>query len=278
MNEPNGPNGPNGDQLDKLLRGWADRHATDPQSLDRIHGAIRQAMDNDGGPSLTESTIAAAPRRRPHRALWLSIAAVAAMLLVILSSTSLPLFSPKRTQIALPNPPEDNGDVQAAITPEQLAHETKLFAELDRMFGRQLRWIAESDGSIEMGIEPDATTATQPANSNPVTIRFTVAKRGQGERDWSVIWTVNLVARNEQLVQLQPAKANSPSLLVWAFTLPDGKIACDAELSFGGSDGLHVSASELQSAGDVREVASAEEGGVEYRVYQAVQLLDDEVI
>jgi hypothetical protein len=39
-----------------------------------------------------------------------------------------------------------------------------------------------------------------------------------------------------------------------------------------------MKASELQSAGDVRELASTAEGDVEYRVYQAVQLLDHEVI
>jgi hypothetical protein len=263
----------NGDPLDLLLRGWADRHAADSGSLDRIQGAIGQAMKRDAQSQVRESTFAV-PGRWQSRALWPSIGVVAALLLAMVS---VMFWSPKRPEIARHDPPQSSGDVQAGITPEQLVRDTKLFAELDRVFGRQLRWVAESDGKLELGIEPDATAAL-PANSKPVTIRFTVVKRGQSDRDWSVAWTVNLVARNEQLVQLQQAEADSPSLMVWTYTLADGKIACDAELSLGGSQGWRMKGSELQSAGDVREMGSAAEEGVEYRVYQAVQLLDDEVI
>jgi hypothetical protein len=263
----------NGDPLERLLRGWADRHAADSGSLDRIQGAIGQAMEGDAQSQLRESTFAA-PGRWQSRALWFAIGAVAALLLAMVS---IRLWSPQRPEVGGHDPPPRSGGVQAAITPDQVARDTKLFAELDRMFGRQLRWVAESDGSMELGIEPDAAAAP-PANSKPVTIRFTVVKRVPGDRDWSVVWTVNLVARNEQLVQLQPAQADSPSLMVWAYPLPDGKIACDTEWSLGGSGRLQGKASELQSAGDVRELASAADGGVEYRVYQAVQLLDHEVI
>jgi hypothetical protein len=266
----------NGDPLDLLLRGWADRHAADSGSLDRVQCAIGQAMEQDAQSQVGESTVAA-PGRWQSRALWPSIGVVAALLLAIVSIMLWPTSSPKQPEIARSYPPPGSGGVQAAITPDQVARDTKLFAELDRLFGRQLRWVAESDGKLDLGIEPDAAAAP-PANSKPVTIHFTVVKRGRGDRDWSVVWRVNLVARNEQLVQLQPAQADSPSLMVWTYTLADGKIACDADLSLGGSQGWHMKASELQSAGDVRELASAAEGGVEYRVYQAVQLLDHEVI
>ena len=263
----------NRDPLDRLLRGWAARHAADSGSLERIQGAIGQALEQDD-PLQVGGTTLAAPGRWQSGVLWPSLGVVAALLLALVSAM---FWSPQRPEIARLDLPSSSGDVQAGITPEQLVRETKLFAELDRVFGRQLRWVAEWDGKVELGIEPDATAAVQ-ANSKPVTIRFTVVKRGQSDRDWSVAWTVNLVVRNEQLVQLQPAEADSPSLMVWIYTLADGKIACDADLSLGGSEGLHVKASELQSAGDVRELASTAEGGVEYRVYQAVQLLDPEVI
>ena len=266
----------NGDPLELLLRGWADRHAADSGSLDRIQGAIGQAMERDAQSQVRESTFAA-PGRWQSRALWPSIGVVAALLLAMVSIMLWSPRSPQRPEIGVHDPPQRSGGVQAAITSDQVARDTKLFAELDRMFGRQLRWVAESDGKLELGIEPDAAAAP-PANSKPVTIRFTVVKRGRGDRDWSVVWRVNLVTRNEQLVQLQPAQADSPSLMVWAYPLPDGQIACDTEWSLGGSDRLHGKASELQSAGDVRELTSAAEGGVEYRVYQAVQLLDHEVI
>jgi hypothetical protein len=264
----------NGDPLDLLLRGWADRHAADSGSLDRIQGAVRQAMEHEDTLQVAELTVAA-PGRWRSRALWPSFAAAAALLAMV-SIMLWPTKSPKRPEIAGSHPPQHSGNVQAVITPEQLARDAKLFAELDRMFGRQLRWVAESDGGVELGIEPDEAAAP-PANSKPVTIRFTVVKREQGDRDWNVVWTVNLVARDEQLVRLAP-EADSPSLMAWAYTLPDGKIACDADLSLGGSEGWHVKASELQSAGDVRELASTAEGGVEYRVYQAIQILGDEVI
>ena len=262
----------NRDPLDRLLRGWAARHAADSGSLDRIQGAIWQAMEHDDTSPVAEATVAA-PGRWQSRTWWPSIGAVAALLLAMVSV----MLWPRQPETARRHPPQHSGGVQAAITPDQLARDTKLFAELDRMFGQQLRWVAESDGKLELGIEPDAVAAP-PANSKPVTIRFTVVKRGRSDRDWSVVWTVNLVARNEQLVQLQAARADSPSLMVWTYTLADGKIACDADLSLGGSQGWHLKASELQSAGDVRELTSAAEGGVEYRVYQAVQLLDQEVI
>jgi hypothetical protein len=263
----------NRDPLNLLLRDWAARHAADSGSLDRIQAAIRQSMAQDDTLHLGGASRAALGRWQ-SRAMWPLIGVVAALLLATVSVT---FWSRKRPEIARHAPPQSSGDVRAGITPEQLVRDTKLFAELDRVFGRQLRWVAEFDGKLELGIEPDATAAL-PANSQPVTIRFMVVKRGQSDRDWSVVWTVNLVARNEQLVQLQPADADSPSLMVWTYTLADGKIACDAELSLGGSRAWRMKASELQSAGDVKELASAAEGGVEYRVYQAVQLLDHEVI
>lgn len=263
----------NRDPLDRLLRDWASRHEADSGSLDRIQAAISQSLEQDdtwrpGAPSL------AVPGRWQSRAIWPLIGVVAALLLAMVS---VMFWSPKPPAIARHAPSESGGDVQAGITAEQIVHDTKLFAELDRVFGKQLRWVAESDGILELGIEPNASAAL-PANSQPVTIRFMVVKRGPGDRDWSVVWTVNLVARNEQLVQLQSAVTDAPRLMVWTYALDDGKVACDAELSLGGSQAWRMKASELQSAGDVKELASPSEGGVEYRVYQAVQLLDQEVI
>jgi hypothetical protein len=128
-----------------------------------------------------------------------------------------------------------------------------------------------------MGIEPDATAAPS-RDSPPVTLRLTVVRREPGEVNWSVMWRVSVLARSEQLVKLPRTTVDSPSLSLWTYLLPDGKIACDADLSWGGEEGFHVTATELQTAGDVREVAAEEEEGVEYRVFQTVQLLDDEVI
>jgi hypothetical protein len=212
---------------------------------------------------------------------WFSLGVVAGLLLVTLSAPWLSLFSSKPPEFTGTNPSEINGHQSGAppvaITPERLAHDAKLFAELERMFGPQLRWVAEAEGAIEMGIEPDATAAPS-VDSQPVTLRLTVVRRGPGEVNWSVMWSVNVLARSEQLVTLPRTTVESPSLLVWTYLLPDGKIACDAELSWGGQEGFHVTASELQTAGDIREVAAEEDGGVEYRVFQTVQLLDDEVI
>lgn len=273
-------NEPKSEQLDQLLRDWAAQHAADARTLDRLHGSICQALEHGGPaagetPSAPESTVAASRQTWPHRTVWFSLGAAVALLLVISLSV---FFSPGAPEVARPDPPNSEDEtLLAEITSEQLAHEKQLFAELERIFGGQLQWVAESDGSIELGIDPDA--AAEPGtDAKPVTMRFTVAKRRPHEHEWQVVWAVNLVARNEQVVQYRPDNADSPSLSVWTFALPDGKIACDATLSFDGDAGLHLTTSDLQSPGEVAESASTQEDGVEYRVFQAIQLLSGEVI
>jgi hypothetical protein len=200
---------------------------------------------------------------------------IAASLLAI----ALPgLFSRNDREIVIPQLPLESGETPAAITTEQMARQAKVFAELERLFGSQLSWIAETDGTIEIGVEPIATSVARGVESTPIAIRITVMRKTVHEREWTAIWTVDLVSRSERLVQLRPDSGDSPSLFVWAYLLPDGKIACDSELSLGGTDGLHAMASELLAAGAVTEIAVPQRNDVEYRIFKTVALSHDEVI
>lgn len=299
----------NSEPLDRLLREWADRHAADEETLERLRGEICRTLAG-GEPAAAESP-RQSPRQSPaplaaprqtwhHPIIWFSLGAAAALLLAVSISmyfrlnTSGPdvavpnatgpdvpapkIPPPNTPKPPRPNSPHDNPALLAEITPEQIAHEKKLFAELERMFGERLQWVAESNGSIELGIDPDAGAAEPARTAEPLTVRFTVVRRQPGEQRWQVVWTVNLVTRNEQVVRYRPENGDSPSLSVWTFALPDGKIACDAELSFNGDTGLRLNTSDLQSPGEVAEVASAADDGAEYRVFQTIQLLSDEVI
>ena len=117
----------NGDPLELLLRDWADRHAADSGSLDRIQGAIGQAMEHGDKSQITDMAVAA-PGRWQSRALWFAIGAVAALLLAMVSVRLWQLRSPQRPEIARHPSTQRSGEVPAAITPDQLARDTKLFA------------------------------------------------------------------------------------------------------------------------------------------------------
>jgi hypothetical protein len=112
-----------------------------------------------------------------------------------------------------------------------------------------------------------------------VAIRITVVRKQPGEQHWSPVWTVDVVSRSERLVQFKSLDANSPNLVVWTYALPDGMIACDAELmAIDGTEGLHAVTSELQAAGATKQVAAPTKDGTEYQVFQSVVPLNDEVI
>lgn len=272
----NDQNGSGGEQLDQALRDWADRRASSEHSLTELRGSILSALDDDAETAVVERATVVGKSGWQTRVTWFSLGVAAALLLAF---SSFWIFSNNDQQIVKPDPPDQiDSKLLAGITPEQLAQKTQLFTKLEGMFGSQLDWVAESNGTIEIGVEPDASAA-HADNSVPVAIRITVVRKQPNEKTWNPVWTVDVVSRSERLVQFKSKNANAPSLVVWTYTLPDGMIACDTELiSVDGIEGLHATVSELQAAGATKQVAAPTSGGTEYQVFQSVVPLNDEVI
>ena len=279
----NDQNGSGGKKLDQALQGWADRSVADEESLTQLRGSILSELEDDSEQDIVEQTIVeratvANTNNWQTRVTWFALGVAAAALLLAFSS--IWMFSQDDQQIVIPHPPEqDNLEMFAAITPEQLAQKTKLFTEMERIFGGQLDWVAESNGTIEIGVESNVTRTVSNENSVPIAIRITVVRKKPNEQDWTPAWTVDLVSRSERLVQFTSNNADAPELVVWTYTLPDGMIACDTELiSVDGVDGLDAASSALQAAGVTKQVAAPESDGTEYQVFQSVVPLNNEVI
>lgn len=262
------------DKLDTLLRSFAERQQADEQSLDRTRRQILAAASEYAGDSAPLRT-SSPTRWWRSRAIWFTVG-VAATLLVAFAG-SVFLVDDGDPIVAEPDPDTVDPHAMAGISADQLARQSQLFEELDRLFGRQLNWFAESNGAIEVGVEPEPSAVSDADDSKLLSIRVTIVRRRRGQSNWDSVWSANLVSRSQRVVQFKP-EADAPNLVVWAYVLPDGEIACDTELSTNHDGGLHTSTLELQSAGDVAEMASSEVGDVEYRVFQSVTFLNGGVI
>lgn len=250
-------------KLDRMLGQWADSRAADEARLEHLHGEIAALLEDE-----TTNVELAGLDRAPRRRLVAAFSAVAAAALL---AVGLIWFNRTDVEpIAIGNPNETEPAFSGFLAGE-LSHKAKLLAELEQAFEQRMSWFAESGNDVELGLGDDPTVP----NSDSLAVRLVVTKR-TGTSSWSRVWTVDVVAKNEQVVRFD-AKGNN-SLSVWAYVLPDNMIALDTDLTIGGAINVHSVSSEVQHSGTPRQVFEAETDGVEYRVFQTAALLEDEVI
>jgi hypothetical protein len=114
-------------------------------------------------------------------------------------------------------------------------------------------------------------------SSAPVAVRLVVVRRHAADRTATPVWAVDLIAHSEQVVQLEPDSAPDAHLRVWAYLLPDGRVAVDTELAWHGPLSVQSTSSGLQDNGVPAMVGITRHGDVEYEVYQTIVRLKDKV-
>ncbi len=276
------------DNLDRLLRYWASREQPDEAHLESLRRRISQAADSlegagtevgsipDDDPTASRRRKALLPAAWSSRLAWFTLGAAAAILAAVVLVSRL---GPDRAD-------DTPGEQLVEVPPEvrldrqQLAAQAKLLAAMKEVFAGRLTWMAESDGKVILGIEPE--TQPSPDGSQPITIRLVVMARRPGEATWRRRWSVDCIVHNEQLVELAPQDGSGAQFAFWAHLLPDGMIAVDTSLGLGArGEGREPQPSTLDTQlfepQVPQRILTLKTDGTEYQVFQTVAVLPKEV-
>ena len=274
------------DNLDDRLRRWANEHTPAKSNMELLRVRIVEQIRGEG----FDSTPARPETLSPSgKAVWFSVGLAAAILLCVgglwLANRLLP-------QVAAPLQPSESIPPEfAQFERSQLAGKSALLAEVERLFGDRLAWIAETKDHVSFGLTTDSLDPTTGQNGTsgsdaighahaqgkPLAVRVVVARRQAGTTKAESVWSVDFLARSEQVVHLTSADAQGAELLVWVYSLPDGKIAVDTNLALSGPTAVAMTSSGLQNSGVPAGVYSTRHGDTEYEVFQTVAFLEDEV-
>ena len=208
----------NRDPLDERLRSWAARRAPTASHLDALARRIHAAAAH-----LTPACRAVASRRRDTRHLTpfphpfalrfayglAGIAVGVALTLAFLRATPL-----------TPGPRDDgNATRLAGISSGQIRVHKRLFQEMNRLFAERLRWVAETDGKMAMGVEALSGAAN---NAAPVLVRLTVLERRENG-PWIPAWNTDVLVRGEEMVEVAPDRKTDDRIVLWVYPLSDGR-------------------------------------------------------
>ena len=83
----------------------------------------------------------------------------------------------------------------------------------------------------------------------------------------------DVLSRSEELVEVAPSQTSADHLLVWAYRLPDGNVAVDANLRLADSPAAGVDLTSVLTPGRAVQVLSTKTPDAEFRVFQAASPL-----
>ena len=192
----------------------------------RVAAAVRESALLDLPPVL--------PGRRAAgvwgRVAWFAMGAAAAVLAVC-------VFQPGDQggrPMAVRQEPAESLPPLAEFPAAELAEKSRLLAGMEELFGGRLAWLAENGGEgkqVQLGLLPEGALLR---GAKPMAVRVVVFTRKTGSPDWKPVWQADLVAHDEQLVELPQDNVAGATLRLWTQRLPDGLIAVDSELALGG--------------------------------------------
>ncbi|MFA7158650.1 MAG: hypothetical protein WC299_05050 [Kiritimatiellia bacterium] len=240
-----------------MLKEWAGRRAASKDELRRLAGRIaamapariRRVHDRE---------------RLPCRLRFVQVCAAAAAAAIIAFFTVWHLAD---MGSAL-----KGEDVFAKIvfTGGQITEGRRLFGEYERLFFSQLRWLAECDGEIKLGVAPVPEKAL--GAEAPLYYRLVVVSRKHGKGAWRPVWSTDILLRPQELVRLTPGCRDKSSVALWIYPFADGKVMIDANMSLDIGRGITYRTSDILSLGKPGEVTAMRFEDREYRVFQTVIL------
>ncbi len=228
---------PHHDPLDDLLRRWVARHAPSKAVDECLRHRIGQAIGND---TFLDLPPAAPPRRRAWG--WaVGFALGAAVTVAVL--VTLRAREGQHPQETIADRPTSGAPANNTATSKlsgsdvpksvflgqsELAEKGKLLAGMQELFAGRLAWVGEAGREVQVGLLPDAVSGAR--GSAPLAVRVVVLARTSGDSAWEPIWQADVIAQDEEVVDLAAENARDGSLQLWMHALPDGAIAVDANL------------------------------------------------
>jgi hypothetical protein len=141
-----------------------------------------------------------------------------------------------------------------------------------------LQWVVETDGRVVLEVQkPDGVPDRLPAHPAYL-VRIVVARQDSHQSPWTPVWAADVVAHQEDLVQLTPETAGTPEgveLALWIYPVDDQVIVVDSDLILSGLP-IELQFSGVQQSGVPLAVHAASDNNVQYRVFQTVARLNGE--
>ena len=165
----------------------------------------------------------------------------------------------------------------ARFDSQSLRAAATLLSELNLLFDQRLGWVAETDGQVRMSVaERDADRIGESA----LVVRIAVVRRDAASSVAQVIWSAQLVAGDQHVIRFDDAPTGAragANLFLWAYALPDGRIAVDSDLALAGPVQVQAESTGLQTDGVPTKVYTMRQGRDQFEVYQTVAVLKGKV-
>lgn len=237
------------DNLDTLLREWAARHEPEGERHDLLEARVLGACRSRLCPARPRW------RGRGHHLLWFAAGAAAAFVAVALlrcgdGAEERPLarlLAEERLRFA-----------------ERRPGLARVFCETERLFGGKLQWIAQSGRAAEIGLSDAADDA------GPLAVRLTLVARRDGARAWRRVWTADVVARTDGMLELAPDGHSANHVALWMHPLEGGAALVESRLTLDQPVRFSVETSEILPFGESRKTVRLRRGDTEYLLLQTV--------
>ena len=249
------------DKLDKLLKQWAAAHATSKEHGRKLADRIVDELTANGFPVLDPAVDSGVPRPRRRKRAYAALGIAAALL--IAATIAFLSRGP-----SVPNEVVDTASPVASIGPSELQARARLFHEMETLFADDLRWVADSDNEVRLSVRP--VSGGPIARATPLLIRVLVVQRNSGEASWHELMKADVLTRSQELVEAVPDPKLDNRLLLWAYTLPDGKVAVDSNIRLTTPIRAYVDVTNVLTPGRPANVFSLKTEDAEYRIFQVV--------
>ncbi|MDA3798434.1 MAG: hypothetical protein PF692_05060 [Kiritimatiellae bacterium] len=237
-------------ELDKMLKDWAINKSPDSDHLHDLSLKINEKISSNS--NLNVGNIVVRKVLFLQKLLYAGIGAVAAIFIMLLVNAGDTVPSPVDSSYG------------------QIVNSGKLFSCMQELFPDNLRWITESAGKINLGLE----THNNVSSSAPLLIRISIVSRERGSKVWKPEWSSDITLRGEELIEIAPTRDDADIITLWVYSLNDGKLAVDTSIKLDTPVRFAVENTNIIKPGESTVLLSLTEEDVEYKVLQTITRLD----
>ena len=252
------------DPIQDLLRAWAALHEAKPAQLEALTNRVSTAIASHRHYVVERPAI--------HFPFYQKLGyACAGGLVVVMGFALVALLRTGKCETArVPG----IGLASSGQAERDISAQT-LFKEVSRLFPQQLRWIAQSNGEVGLGLESDATSSIP--DTPAMSIRLVVLSRKAPEMKWREAWTTEIIVHAEDLVEVTPSRQSNNRMQFWVFPLQNGKIAVETDMTLEYPLTIASRLNTVVGIGAPAEVATVRMEDVEYKILQTVKPLQNTV-
>ena len=255
-------------RLNRLLEEWADNRAASSADLTAMQRRIVEQLEADS------TEFADLPRPTTASGQWVAVClATAAALLVGLGTLYYHLLQQRDQPQLASTEVFDSPQAFETYWPKQLQRQEQLLTEYREVFGQGVTWVTETEQNCDVGLAPKDTSCRVPSEYIVVQLWLVVRDQRNGH---TKVRTISVLAGRDEVVEL-PAAAGGGHLVLWAHPVDEAMISIDLRYQPASVAGVEIDGSNLQRVGQVTNIHSFEQDGIEYQLYQAADLVPQKV-